>query len=520
MATKAKAPSVSFLEAIEDRRLLGLSLSPRQRDLVQLIEDNGLVVVAAGRQSGKSLLTAAFLVHNLLLRPDLDAMTASTTRRNGLCVATSQAQAGVVLNYARNLVERSPLLRSRLIRSDNEKLVFERGAIVTVPCDRRLMRGLVASAVVLDEFAHFHTESDGPRVADAIWAAVRPSIATFGEEGKILAISTPFGHNLFATLHAKAANGELPNAAAFQAGTSDMNPKIDATFLKGERVLLGPADFAREYEASFESSGVSFFDPAELQEVLVKPRQALPDEGRGWLLAIDPASGGEDPFGLALVAHDAREGYRGRLLVGHVECFAPRGGRRRIRGRSRAEKDLWLGSVLDRVAELSKRYGRAPVLSDQHIPQVIKEELAKRGVTNVKTIPWTPSLKSEAFQGLRARIATGRITIPSDEILVAELRRVRTRLRSGSSAVEIPRAGGSHGDIAMALAAGVHALDKRGVAQPLRGSSALVSRDRRDAFGPLGTRRPRRTSDPTGIRDVQIEPAADGRGASLARSYR
>ncbi len=46
--------------------------------------------------------------------------------------------------------------------------------------------------------------------------------------------------------------------------------------------------------------------------------------------------------------------------------------------------------------------------------------------------------------------------------LVAELRRLRTRYAAGRASVENPRVGGSHGDIAQALALAVYELDRHG----------------------------------------------------------
>jgi hypothetical protein len=52
-----------------------------------------------------------------------------------------------------------------------------------------------------------------------------------------VAISTPLGSdNLFARLHARAASGELPHAAAFTATTEEMNARINPVFLESERI--------------------------------------------------------------------------------------------------------------------------------------------------------------------------------------------------------------------------------------------------------------------------------------------
>ncbi len=506
MATRARhrrltARPISLREAITDRKLLGLSyLSPRQLELVDLIELYETTIGAAGRQSGKSLIAAAKLVHNITLRPDLDEMARSGSRAC-LVVANSREQAGITLSYCRSLVESSPLLRAQLVSAQTDRLIFGNGVILAMPCQDRLMRGLTASAIVLDEFAHFVSESDGPRVADRVYAAVRPSLVTFGSLARLVIISTPYGDNLFSRLHTRARNGELPNAAAFTASTGEMNPSVDPAFLERERLLLGPVDYAREFEASFEGGGGQFFSEEEIREVVVKRKEALPEDGRGWVCAIDPSSGGGDPFACVVVGRDARPGYEGRLLVGQVERWQPRGPKGLLSRKSRAEKDLWVDSVLDKVAAIAKRY-RASVVSDQHVPGVVRDELQKRGVLGVKIEPWSPTSKSEAFQAVRARIATHRIELPSDEHLLTELRRVRTRYRAGSSSIEIPRAGDSHGDVVMALAAGVLALDRHSAPQPLRVRSPWAVERAMAHKRRAGERQETHPEPPPGVRRV------------------
>src|SRR5262245_29819622 len=215
MARTAKSlpPDIGLLEACEDRRLLNLRLSAKQREFLELIERNQTVIGAGGRQGGKTLMVAAALVHNMTLMPRLDEI-AKGTSRYGLAIANSKEQASILLSYARRLIESSPLLRAQLVSAHGDRLILKGGRVLlSMPCLDRLLRGLVASMVCLDEFGHFLDSDGSPAQADRVYAAVRPSLVTFGEEGRLVAISTPLGSdNLFARLHARAASGELPHA--------------------------------------------------------------------------------------------------------------------------------------------------------------------------------------------------------------------------------------------------------------------------------------------------------------------
>jgi phage terminase large subunit-like protein len=469
------------MEALLDRKLLRLDPSARQLELVYLVEAHETVIAAAGRQGGKSLVAAAALVHNLLLRPDLDEIAGGATR-HGLCVANSREQASIVLGYCRRLIERSPLLRSRLVNASADRLIFRNGAILALPCQDRLTRGLSASFVCLDELAHFLNDGDGPRAADKVWTAVRPSLTVFGEQGRTLAISTPLGTDgLFHDLHMRAGAGELGNAAAFTATTEEMNPRVSRDFLEGERLVLGHADFEREYEARFTGGGGQFFERDAVAAVVGRHQELPASEGAGWLVAFDP-SFSIDPSAAAVVGRSRHD--REQLLVARVERWLPSASRRVARLQSLVDKQAITDRVLDDVAALSASFGHCAVVTDQHLPAVVVEGLKRRGVSKVIVRTWTPQSQTDAFRALRARVYSGRVTLPQCEQLVSELCRLRTKLRAGQSQIEIPRSGGDHCDLAVALASAVHEIDSRGVTAPFRTSGPHHARD------PLRRRRP------------------------------
>lgn len=474
----AGAERVGLLEAVENPRLLGagLKLWPWQRDLLEAIEAGPrLHVIAAGRRASKSTLAALVGVWSCLLRPELLERLRPGERGYAVCVATSLRQARLFVAAARSLVEASPALSPMLVSTSADELVFRNGtALAGFPCATRGGRGWPIFALTLDEFAH-HQTAEGDPVGEQVWASLVPSTTQFGDLARVLVCSTPAGSaGAFADVWRRADSGELPGARAYRATTQEANPTVDAAFLEGERLTLGEDAFRAEYLAEFTAGGGAFFDSAEVRAVVGSRREALPEEGSGWVAALDPSSGGGDPFALVVVGRDERPGFEGRLLVGHVQRWLPQASVK-LSARSREERDLWVDTVLDGVAEIVHLFGAAAI-SDQHIPGVIASELAKRHVDRVRVRPWTAVTRTEAFQALRGRVATERIELLADEQLVSELCRVRTKFRSGTPAVDIPRVGDSHGDLAVALAAGVRELDR----------------------GSMGLRRPARLTRPSG----------------------
>ncbi len=226
--------SVGLLEAAEDKALFGLRLSERQQELFALIEKKGTVVASCGRQSGKTLGAAVTAVWDLLLRPDLDEM-ARGSARHVIVVANSREQARITLAFAREFCERSPLLRSELVGVREDKIVFKAGrTLLAVPCADRVTRGLRASALIFDEAGHFLSEAYGPRTLERIYVALRPSLITFGEQGRVLMASTPGESGFFTSLFQKAEAGELPGGAAFTAPTVEMNQLGNAVWTNND----------------------------------------------------------------------------------------------------------------------------------------------------------------------------------------------------------------------------------------------------------------------------------------------
>jgi len=78
-------------------------------------------------------------------------------------------------------------------------------------------------------------------------------------------------------------------------------------------------------------------------------------------------------------------------------------------------------------------------------------------------VPMTAPTKDAAFGFLRARLNEGSLELPEHPDLLRELRAVRTRYAAGRSSVVLPRVGGSHCDLAQALAVAVFEHDRRSV---------------------------------------------------------
>jgi hypothetical protein len=202
---------VGLIEACDDPDLLGVELWPRQRDALAAIEASRLAVLCLGRRSGKTMLCAITLLWMSLLRDDLAEQMRPGEKRYSVGVAVNLRQARLLVSAARSIVERSPLLAALLETSTEDELRFTNGTVLAAfPCSSRGVRGWPISALVLDEAAHFLSESEGPQVADRVFAALMPATAQFGDEARVMLSSTPYGTD---GLFARRCTGELTTAS-------------------------------------------------------------------------------------------------------------------------------------------------------------------------------------------------------------------------------------------------------------------------------------------------------------------
>ena len=443
--TSRRLLRAGLLEACAAKRLLDFELWPRQRDLLAAVEAGPrLGVWAVGRRSGKTTLAAIVALWDALLRPELDEMVRPGETRFAVCVATNFAQARILLSAARTIVEASPGLAPLIESATEDEIRFElpsgaRTALKAMPCSSRGARGWPISCLVLDEAAHFVSETDGYQTAERVWGALLPATAQFGAAARVLAISTPYGESgLFADLYRRAASGDLAGAQAHHAATAAVNPTISAEFLAQEEAR-DPDSYRAEYLAEFLGSGDAYLDFERIP--LLGHPPADPEMGSDWVAGLDPAFA-RDPFGVALVGRSRAT--EGELIVGPVLALKPEGE----------------FAVIDEIAATCLRYG-ARAVTDQYSAAAVVDRLRQHGV-DVRVNSMSAESKTAIFSEMRARLYDGTVELPDHPSLIAELRRLRTHFRAGSAAVRNPRLGGSHGDQAQALAMAIY--EQRGVA--------------------------------------------------------
>lgn len=441
-----------LLEAAHSKRLLAFPLWPHQRSLLEAVESGPRIHVwALGRRSGKTTLAALVCLWDALLRPELDVMVRPGETRYSVGVATNIAQARLLISAARSIVERSPGLSSLMVAATEDELRFElpsgaKTAVRAFPCSSRGGRGWPISTLVMDEAAHFISETDGYQTADRVFEALVPATAQFGAAARIILSSTPYGtEGMFARLFRQADTGELRDARAHHASSAEVNPTITADFLDTEEAR-DPDAYRQEYMADFTGSGDAYLDFERFELV---PREELPPKaGQGWVAGLDPAFS-SDPFGVAIVGRPLESPQR--LTVAAVRAWRPP----RRKAASFEEKAAIQEEVMAGISDFLAEYNVRTAITDQYAARPVLDRLGRDGI-HARQLAMSATTKTAIFAELRARLYSGQLEVYDQPDLVAEMRRLRTKFTAGQAAVINPRVGGSHGDRVQALAMAVH----------------------------------------------------------------
>jgi hypothetical protein len=426
------------------RDVLGLELWPGQAAILERYERERIseLVLALGRRSGKGTMAAVLALHHALTL-DLSAYLRPGEYRYVLVVATAADQSRIILETVRQLVEQAPSLRALLLGETSDELTFaNRVKVRALPCSARSSRGLPASMVIMDEAAHFLTDTEGYQAAKRVYGALTPSVAQFGEYGRVLLLSTPlWPSGLFHDKYRQAVSRRYEGMLAVRASTAEMNPTIAPAWLERQRVL-DPDLYSVEYEAEFSQAVTAYLSADAVDACVtadVSERSARAE--LSYTIAIDPAYT-SDRFGLVGVC-DLGDG----LAVDLVRTW---------KGTRAAPVDH--EAALDDVAVLARQY-RAVVTTDQFCSEPVRQGLAKRGVT-VDYQPWTNDSKRQAFASLKSAVNVGELDLLDHDQLRLELVSLETRSTPGGR----PRIAARppvHDDLACCLAAAVHALRSR-----------------------------------------------------------
>lgn len=262
-------------------------------------------IVLKARQMGFTELTSSFICWLMIFHPDQKVLTMSI----------GEEEAKEFIRRIKVAIESIPpwlLIADVVVDNKTSIQLSNRSMIRSIATTKTSGRSSALSLLVIDEAAHIDN-------MDVIWTGIKPTVS---EGGRIIMLSTPNGiGNTFHSIYTGAESGEndfnhmvVPwwehPEHAIGLRIDEKTGKYTSPWYEKETSDLSEREKEQEYGCGFLSSGHTFFSGECLEYVRSTETKSYafgdglqiyspPQEGRRYIMSIDPASGqGRDSSGI------------------------------------------------------------------------------------------------------------------------------------------------------------------------------------------------------------------------------
>jgi hypothetical protein len=235
----------------------GVKLHPKQVEILLDFWDNHYTmgVWCLGRRSGKTFMAALSAIYACVsLAPIYRKYLRPDENFHVLFIANNKAQASIALAQVKLFLRQSKILKRLVVADNTSSVELSNGAIFkAMPNTSEGVRGYAAPFVIFDEAAHFKSGEGKTKTGEQLYQAVAPSIAQFGDDGRLLLISTPWTkQGIFYEIYDKALSTKYSEIHACNYPTWEVNPNISTKFLNDVK-RRDPILFEVEYGANCHS---------------------------------------------------------------------------------------------------------------------------------------------------------------------------------------------------------------------------------------------------------------------------
>lgn len=420
-------PIIDFAE-----HTLGVKLYPGQVEALNEYYESGKRnwLLLSGRRGGKSLLSDIIAIYEGVI-PNLEQYTRPGEERYVLLVSVREDSARVHIRQITKLMRHDKNLGLMIQAVKEDRMELKNGVIIlSLPASARAARGYTASTLVMDEAAFF-VDTLGNSSAEAIFTALSPTTATFGDDARlVITTSVNSKVGLVYELYDRATQGELEDWHVTKVSTRELNPKVSERIINSA-LKRDPEGAQAEYFAEFREQTEAFLS-SEAIEACVDPGLGRGGVAQGinYMMAVDPAL--------------MRDNYA--YAIGHLES-----GVVLIDYLKKLRAPVNANGAEDLLKSLVERYKPMGVLCDN----ASTVQRLKPDIPMVYT-PFTRQQKLRIYGALKEAINLGLIGLPKDDDLIDELKALQIR---GGVDISAPKAGRiTHDDLADCVALVTDAL--------------------------------------------------------------
>ena len=257
---------------------------PFQQKLVTSFNENRFTICKLPRQSGKSVVTTAYLIHQAIFRDNINIAILANKRDTAF-----ELMAKLQTSYE-NLPK---WLQQGIVSWNKGSIELENGSRITASStSSSAVRGFSYNVVFLDEFAFVPTQ-----LADEFFASVYPTISS-GKSTKVIIVSTPNGMNHFYRMWNDAEKGKN-SYNPISAHWSEV-PGRDEKWKEETIANTSEQQFQQEFECDFIGSAGTLISPEKLRNLVyddpITSSAGLdiyenPIEGHEYLMTVDVSRG-------------------------------------------------------------------------------------------------------------------------------------------------------------------------------------------------------------------------------------
>jgi len=469
------------------------------------------LVLSVGRRGSKSTIAACISNYELyrLVKKSNPAKAfgfPEDTEIVILNVAPTDEQSAVVFEMILRQATRCPYLRDRCLhqtmsyfdlRTDSDMKATGRpkASLMSLAggCSSNALRGRNAIVVIMDEMAFF-IDNGGRFSGDEVYKALSPSTASFGNDGKVLLLSSPYAkYGKFWDRFNESFN-EPDTTLMFKMYTPMLNPTIQSAILKAAR-RRDRVSFLGEYGGEFSDAVTAWIDDENEFKKCISNRKpascGTPDVE--YYAGVD--LGFKNDGTAIVIVHDdgkkivldyADVWYSGSSDVWEFDNSLY-GGCRKFAGGE-------LIKMEDIVLELKELHRWFPIkkgILDQHNGYALAELLCKNSLGQFNMEHFTDLKITEIFQIVKTLYGEQLIDLYDHPVLIPEMLTLEAERKARDKIfVRKPNRRGAHDDIADAFSRAVWLCfqNRHGKSSNIamgRGGEGLVGPTRHD--GALST---------------------------------
>jgi len=269
--------------------------------------------------------------------------------------------------------------------------------------------GLTCWSIIMDEVAAMAGDNPDSGVDNELYDELKPSLATFGKDGKMMMLSNPKGPiGLLFDLHEN--RQDDPTTLVLRLPTWLTNPNIDKDWLENQK-RKDPNEFMMQYGAEFgASSSDPMFTPDSVQRMFSSMNMVKrAEQGHSlheYFCHLDPART-SDYYALVIGHAERINGTIGpdfqplrRVVIDHIHFWSPISKNQPISERE----------VEDYVIELNQKFRFRQVSIDQWHSQSSIIKLKSRGV-NIVERQFNKEYKEKIYTELTQLVREDRIDV-------------------------------------------------------------------------------------------------------------